>query len=106
MYEKNGKFKETAFIVLSSAAMPPAKPPDTGQNTESNRTLVLFSSIPPGAEIQMDGNFVGSTPSSIPAAPGEHSVRITKNGYRPWERTVKTLGGEVTISAELEAVSK
>jgi hypothetical protein len=107
LHEKNGKSKETTFVVLSSEPMP-ATPQRTGEDFNPGpatpaRTLVLFSSTPPGAEIQMDGSFVGSTPSSIPVSPGEHSIRIRKSGYRPWERTVKTVGGEVTITAELEA---
>jgi hypothetical protein len=111
LHEKNGKSKETTFVVLSSAPMPPATPQRTGEDTSlglatSARTLVLFSSTPPGAEIQMDGSFVGQTPSSIPVSPGEHSIRITKSGYKLWERTVGTVGGDVTITAELEAEPK
>jgi hypothetical protein len=104
VHEKNGQFKETTFVVLSSAPMSPATPPKTGE--DATRTLILFSSVPPGAEIEMDGSFVGHTPSSIPVPPGEHSIRITKSGYRPWEHKVRTVGGEVTIAAELEAEPK
>jgi len=32
---------------------------------------------------------------------GEHSIRIHKDGYEPWERKIKTVGGEVTVAAEL-----
>jgi hypothetical protein len=111
LHEKNGKSKETTFVVLSSAPMPLATPQRTREDTKPGlttpaRTLVLFSSTPPGAEIQMDGSFVGSTPSSIPVSPGEHSIRITKSGYKPWERTVRTVGGDVTITAEPEAQPK
>jgi hypothetical protein len=34
--------------------------------------------------------------------PSNHKVVIKKNGYKPWERTLKVGGGEVSIKAELE----
>lgn len=60
------------------------------------------SSDPAGADIEVDGNFVGSTPSSIELPAGEHSISIKKSGYKSWERKMKTTGGEVKINAELE----
>jgi hypothetical protein len=107
VHEKNGKSKETTFVVISSEPMPSAlSSPTTFGPTESMTTLVFLSSVPSGAEIEMDGSFVGHTPSSIPMAIGEHAIRITKSGYKPWERKVRSVGGEVTISAELEAETK
>jgi PEGA domain len=111
-HEKNGQYKETTFVVLSSGPMPSPTPSKTADEVENQKlanpenTLVLFSSVPPGAEIGIDGSFVGHTPSSIPMPIGEHSVRITKIGYKPWERKVRSVGGEVTIAAELEAEPK
>ena len=61
------------------------------------------SSNPDGADIEVDGNFMGSTPSSLELAPGEHQVRISKAGYQPWERKIKVTGGDVHLKAELEA---
>jgi hypothetical protein len=61
-----------------------------------------ISSSPAGAEIELDGNFVGSTPSSVGVPPGDHSIKLTKNGYNPWERKLKTSTGTVKISPELE----
>ena len=101
--EKDGKSKETTFVILSSGPMPSATSPPP---SESKMTLLLLSSVPPGADIEMDGTFVGNTPSSIPVPLGEHSIRIEKSGYKPWERKVSTVGGEVTIAAELEARTK
>jgi len=61
-----------------------------------------ISSDPAGAEIEVDGNFMGSTPSSIELPAGEHTISIKKSGYRVWERKMKTTGGEVKLNAELE----
>lgn len=60
------------------------------------------ASTPDGADIEIDGSFVGSTPSSVDMAPGEHVVKVTKSGYKPWERKLKITGGEIHLTAELE----
>lgn len=66
-------------------------------------TLVQISSEPSGAEITVDGDYTGSTPSQIKLQSGPHSVRITKKGFEPWERSIKVEAGESrNIDAELE----
>jgi hypothetical protein len=63
-----------------------------------------ISSDPSGAEIEIDGSFVGSTPSSLGIAAGEHIVRVSKNGYKGWERTLKSSTGNIKIAAVLEPI--
>jgi hypothetical protein len=63
-----------------------------------------ISSDPTGADIEIDGNFVGSTPSSVGIEAGKHSVKVSKNGYKSWERTLKSSTGEIKIAAVLEPV--
>jgi plastocyanin len=65
-----------------------------------------FSSNPAGADIEVDGNFVGTTPSSITVAPGDHAITIRKNGYKSWERKMKTSSGNVKVVAALEQETK
>jgi hypothetical protein len=60
------------------------------------------TSSPAGADIEINGNFVGSTPSSIQLSPGQYKVAVTKRGFSSWERTVKVTGGNVNLVAELE----
>ena len=63
---------------------------------------ISVASTPDGADIEIDGSFVGNTPSAIELAPGEHVVVIKKSGYKPWERKLKVSGGEINVTAELE----
>jgi hypothetical protein len=63
---------------------------------------VSVASNPDGADIEIDGSFVGNTPSTVELAPGEHTVTVTKSGFKPWTRKVKISGGEIRMSAELE----
>jgi len=60
------------------------------------------SSTPPGADIEIDGAFVGSTPSTISVALGSHKVTVKKKGFADWTRTLNVSGGSIHLSAELE----
>jgi len=66
-------------------------------------TLEVIS-MPPGADIELDGKFVGNTPSSLFATPGDHTIKLTKSGYNTWERKLTTSSGTVKISPELESI--
>ncbi len=59
----------------------------TNNSAVGNATLEI-SSTPPNADIEVDGNFIGNTPSSLGLASGEHTVKITKSGYKPWQRKI------------------
>ncbi len=61
-----------------------------------------IASTPTGADIEVNGEFVGSTPSAIHLKPGEYKVVVAKKGYATWERKVKVTGGSVNLVAELQ----
>jgi PEGA domain-containing protein len=61
------------------------------------------SSVPDGADIELDASFVGNTPSDVQVPEGEHTVTVKKTGFKNWERKLKVSGGSnVRLSAELE----
>jgi hypothetical protein len=65
-----------------------------------------IESDPPGADIEVDGSFVGNTPSDVQVAEGDHTVTIKKAGFKDWERKLKVSGGSnVRLSTELEKVA-
>lgn len=78
-----------ASVVPASAAVAPA-------------AKVSVGSTPEGADIEVDGNYVGSTPSTLNLQPGSHTIVITKSGYKPWQRKLLVEGSTVNVSAELE----
>jgi hypothetical protein len=79
-------------------AEPPAAP-----DVPMQPANVTVKSTPPGADINVDGKFMGSTPSTIQLSPGEHAVSVEKEGLRPWQRTMTvSAGGTLTIDATLE----
>jgi hypothetical protein len=69
-----------------------------GSNTASK---ISISSTPANADIEVDGSFVGNTPSVIDVTAGEHSVVVRKTGFTPWERKLKISGGSVNVAADL-----
>src|ERR1700722_12445167 len=62
-----------------------------------------IDSSPPGADIEVDGSFVGNTPSEVQIAAGDHTVVVKKSGFKDWQRTLKSsAGSSVHLTAELE----
>ncbi len=67
--------------------------PDSTKSIEVKTPLVTkviaqVNSEPEGAEIYVDGNFVGSTPSKISLSVGEHTIKIVRKGFTEWEKKV------------------
>lgn len=48
----------------------------------------LISSVPPGAEVSVNGNVAGTTPIELPRPPGTYAVVFRLDGYDPYETTV------------------
>jgi len=61
-----------------------------------------ITSKPDGAEINIDGNFVGNTPSNVTVASGQHTITIKMTGYQTWDRSIRTSGGKINLAATLE----
>jgi len=96
----SAKFDPQAATTAAAVATPaPA------QGVTVSPISLEISSTPPGADIELDGSFVGNTPSSVGVSPGDHTLRLTKSGYAAWERKVKTSAGAVRISPELEPLA-
>ena len=54
---------------------------------------IQLESDPAGADIEVDGSFVGNTPSEVQVSDGEHTVSVKKTGFKDWERKLKVSGG-------------
>jgi len=74
-----------------------------GSPTNSGSAKIQLESDPAGADIELDGSFVGNTPSDVQVAEGDHTVTVKKAGFKDWERKMKVSGGSsVHLKAELE----
>jgi len=94
-------------LKLDIAKFQPATPvPDQGPSASGRMSAKLqIDSTPPGADIEVDGSFVGNTPSDVQVTEGDHTVVVKKSGFKNWERKLKSsAGSSVHIGAELEKV--
>lgn len=98
----------TTTLTKSSEASADSKNPQPASTAPVTTTSALLdiSSTPTGADIEIDGKFVGSTPSSVSVAPGDHDVVVKKTGFTAWQKKVSVSSGHVNLAAELVAESK
>ncbi|HTS34626.1 MAG TPA: PEGA domain-containing protein [Candidatus Solibacter sp.] len=103
----------TAYIngdmKLDIAKFQPAAPTQTvaaaASATNSTSAKLQLESNPAGADIEVDGSFVGNTPSDVLVEEGDHTITVKKSGFKDWERKMKvSAGSSVHLSAELEKV--
>ncbi len=98
----------TAFVSgddkLDMAKFAPAGAPGSvlADSTSQMASLSIDSSVP-GADIEIDGSFVGNTPSTLSVAPGQHTVTVKKKGYQDWTRSMNVAGNSVHLSADMTA---
>jgi hypothetical protein len=62
-----------------------------------------FSSTPAGAEITVDGRYMGSTPSEIGLSTGTHVVVVSMPGFAQWKRELTIVSDSaVNVTAILQ----
>jgi PEGA domain len=85
----------------AEAPSPPAEAPPAPA-PEPPTGLVSISSVPYLAEVFVDGESMGYTPAKLKLAPGKHSFKCEKAGYKPWSKDITvTVGSELTLDATL-----
>lgn len=71
-------------------------------STSARTAKVTITSEGAGAEIELDGQFVGSTPTTLDINEGVHKITV-KNGGKVWERSIRlNAGGSVTVNASFD----
>jgi hypothetical protein len=71
----------------------------------SGPASIVISSEPEGAEVTLDGEAFGTTPLDKPVIPGEHVIRVSKDGYiAVQEKRTFVEGARETLGYELEKV--
>jgi len=93
------------------ATTPAAVQPTPAAATSTGATSLLgpdtasidFVSDPSGADITINGSFVGNTPSTLRVNAGRHTIEIRQGGYKVWTRTMVVVpGSHPSIRATLE----
>lgn len=82
---------EAPAVIAPAPAAAPAPAPSA--------TLSINSNVA-GADIEVDGMFVGSAPTTIQLPPGVHKLSVKSEGAA-WEREIQITGGTISINANL-----
>lgn len=86
-----GGEKNTTEITTASNAPEPVK------------GTVNVSSKPAGADVLVDGEFVGNAPAALKLSPGKHTVTVKVLGYKDWSKEIAVQSGsDVQLTANLE----
>lgn len=73
---------------------------------QAGTATVTVTSPLPGADIELDGVFVGSTPSTLQVAAGTHRVTV-RSGGQVWERSVQIqAGATISLNAALNGTQR
>lgn len=105
-------------VLQKSAVKPPEKPievaPPKATPTEATiakpavapelqKGSINIHSDPAGADIYVDGAFVGNAPASLKLDPGKHTFKVSAKARKDWSRDLNVLAGsEVNLTATLE----
>ena len=102
--ESNNFLEQTLLDMIGQLALrnPGATQSMVGSTAPALPATVSIASNPPGGDIEIDGKFVGRTPSKFELTPGKHQINVKKSGHRDWHRILDLLtGASITLAAEL-----
>jgi PEGA domain-containing protein len=81
------------LLVLASGGASPLHAQGPKRDIRWRCTLVLYSK-PAGKITIDDDSLVGQTPKYVTITAGTHKIRISRDGYLPWETVIDIEGGE------------
>lgn len=91
---------------ISTTDLAPKPSPQQVAETKDTGTINLASD-PDGAEIFVDGKFVGNTPATLKLSPGAHKIAMKAAGRSTWERELEVLkDSHVNLKAVLTVQGK
>ena len=90
-------------VAPSTASIPPAATTVAAATPPASTGKLSVASVPDGADIEINGSFVGNTPSDLQLPEGEHVITLKKAGFKNWDRKMRvSAGSNVHLNAELE----
>ena len=93
---------EESLAKLKGQPLPAPAAAQSAAPAPAAQASLVIDSTPSGADIEIDGGFVGNTPSTLSVTPGSHQVAVKKKGFTDWAKTLNVTGGSVHLNAELE----
>ncbi|HZP21854.1 MAG TPA: PEGA domain-containing protein [Terriglobales bacterium] len=89
--------------LVAASTAPPAPTPTPVKTTPPppKPELDIWSS-PAGADVFLDGQYVGQTPYSAEVPLGQHTIDLRKKNYGIWQRKIQANAGKRRIGGNLE----
>ena len=85
---------------VATQSEPAASPAPSGMPAIGT---VQVRSTPEGAEVYVDGGFIGNAPATLKLTAGQHTIRVTQTGYKEWSREIGVqAGSEAQLTASLD----
>jgi hypothetical protein len=94
--------RKSCQLAFPSAPTPPAPAP---KDHPGSQAVLDFWSSPTGADIFVDGGYVGKTPYSLAVTPGQHTISLRKKDFGTWQRKMLVEAGKRKVGASLEQKS-
>jgi PEGA domain-containing protein len=92
-------------FINSSASSVGTQAQSEASGSATASSSVAIKSVPYGAEITIDGKFVGTTPSSLQLNPGDHTIVVEKSGFQRWQRSMSvTSNGTLNVNVDLQKI--
>jgi PEGA domain-containing protein len=90
---------------MNASTSPTVPPSGTGAQAvtpSAGAAMVSITSSAAGADIEIDGGFVGSTPTTLQIGAGMHHTSV-RSGANNWQRTLQvTAGSSISLNANLQ----
>jgi hypothetical protein len=96
---------DKVFVPVAEAVAPASVASAQSAAVTATTELTLIST-PDGADIEIDGAFIGSTPSTVTLTQGDHAVRVSRKGYQTYEKNLRTTGGRINLRANLDVAGQ
>jgi serine/threonine protein kinase len=107
----------TAARAAANPARPDRqRPPVTGPGTPTDPAATvpagadagrLFVNATPWGQLFVDGQLVGNTPkANLSVAPGNHTVRVVREGFEPFSRTIQVAPGQSVRLTDIVLVER
>jgi hypothetical protein len=95
-------FTDADHVLKSSGATIAGGKTSTPFAGTSGVASVAITSNVPGSDIEVDGAFIGSTPTTVSLSSGSHQISV-RNGNALWQRNLQvSAGSTVSLNAQLE----
>ena len=91
-----GKVKVSIACSMTDMTQQPLTLPDV-HITKDNTLVISTNRVPVqplDVTVEFDGLAIGSAPGTFDAMPGLHKLKLTREGFKPWERTVNIYDGQ------------